>query len=446
MRGCVKLFPRVNRFCRTGVVLLASHGSLPKTPPKSLLTHPYPLPMTDPNTAGISTKPVSFDDTNIAFSAKSDAELRKMYWLFASMNNNFLVKTGTAALKLAFQIRFPLVKILVSHTVFRHFCGGETIAECGQAIQSLWKFNIGTILDYSVEGAETTAGFEATTREIIATIEKAADNPAIPFSVFKVTGVAPTELLAKIQRKETLTAEEQADYEMVKQRVERICQAAHQRNVRIFVDAEETQVQDAIDALAYEMMAKFNRTQPIVYNTYQLYRWDMLHNLKNAHADSEAKGYFLGVKLVRGAYMERERREAADENRRDPIQPDKPTTDRDFDDALEFCVQHCPQIAVCAGTHNEKSTHELIRLMRQNGLAPNDPHVFFAQLYGMSDNLSYNLAHAGYNVAKYVPYGPVEAVMPYLFRRASENTAIAGQTSRELNLIRKEMARRKAAK
>lgn len=405
--------------------------------------------MTDPNTAQntvrISTDPVSFDDTHIAFSAQSDAELRKMYLLFALMNSNWLVKTGTAALKLAFQIRFPLVKTIVRRTVFRHFCGGETIAGCGQAIQSLWKFRIGTILDYSVEGAETEAGFEATVREIIATVEKAAGNPAIPFSVFKVTGVAPTELLAKIQRKEISSVEEKADYEAVKQRVESICKAAHRHNVRIFVDAEETQVQDVIDALAYEMMAKFNREQPIVYNTYQLYRWDMLHNLRKAHADSESKGYFLGVKLVRGAYMERERREATEQNRRDPIQPDKPATDRDFDEALEFCVQHYPQIAVCAGTHNEKSTYQLIRLMRQNGIAPNDPHIFFAQLYGMSDNLSYNLAHAGYNVAKYVPYGPVEAVMPYLFRRASENTAIAGQTSREFNLIRKEMARRKAA-
>lgn len=402
--------------------------------------------MTNPNLAIAAPTAVSFDDTNIAFSAKSDAELRRMYWLFASMNSGFLVKTGTAALKLAFQMRLPLVKTLVRHTVFRHFCGGETIAECERVIQNLWKFRIGTILDYSVEGAKSNAGFETTTREITATITKAAGNPAIPFSVFKVTGVASTELLAKIQRKEALTASEQADYELARQRVERICEAAHRHNVRIFVDAEETQVQDTIDTLAYEMMAKFNRQQPIVYNTYQLYRWDMLDNLKMAHGKSEAGGYFLGAKLVRGAYMERERREAAEESRPDPIQPDKPATDRDFDDALAFCVQHYPQVAVCAGTHNENSTHVLMRLMHQNGIAPHDPHIFFAQLYGMSDNLSYNLAHAGYNVAKYVPYGPVEAVMPYLFRRASENTAIAGQTSREFNLIRREVARRKAAK
>jgi proline dehydrogenase len=400
----------------------------------------------DPSPVTAAPQIISFDDTAIAFSAKSDAELRRMYWLFASMNSNFLVNTGTAALKLAFQVRFPLVKSVVKHTVFQHFCGGETIAKCEKTIQNLWKFRVGTILDYSVEGAETDEGFEATTREIIATIDKAAGNPAIPFSVFKVTGVAPTELLIKMQRKATLTVSEQGEYEKVRQRVERICRTAHERNVRIFVDAEETQIQDVIDTLAYEMMEKFNRGQTIVYNTYQLYRWDILHNLKNAHADSVRKGYFLGAKLVRGAYMEKERREAVEESRRDPIQPDKMTTDRDFDEALEFCVQHYPQIAVCAGTHNEKSTHELIRLMHQNGISPNDPHIFFAQLYGMSDNLSYNLAYAGYNVAKYVPYGPVEAVMPYLFRRASENTAIAGQTSREFNLIRKEIARRKAAK
>ena len=399
----------------------------------------------EPNPVTASPQNVSFEDTAIAFSAKSDAELRKMYWLFASMSNGFLVKTGTAALRLAFQIRFPLVKSIVKGTVFSHFCGGETIAECEKTIRSLWRFRIGTILDYSVEGAETEDGFEATTREIIATIGKAAGNAAIPFSVFKITGVAPSEVLANIQRKATLTASEQVEYQKVCQRVERICHAAHECNVRIFVDAEEAQIQEMIDVLAYAMMEKYNRDRPIVYNTYQLYRWGTLHNLRNAHAEAEQKGYFLGAKLVRGAYMEKERREAADEGRRDPIQPDKTATDRDFDEALGFCVHHHPQIALCAGTHNEKSTHELMRLMRQNGLAPDNPHIFFAQLYGMSDNLSYNLAHTGYNVAKYVPYGPVEAVMPYLFRRASENTAIAGQTSREFSLIQKEMARRKAA-
>jgi len=399
--------------------------------------------MIDPKPATSSSQPLSFNDTAIAFSAKSDAELRKMYWLFASMNSNVLVKLGTALLKAAFAIRFPFIKAIVKNTIFRHFCGGETIDECETTTQNLWKFRIGTILDYSVEGAKTDEGFDATTQEIIRTIDKAAGNPAIPFSVFKVTGLASTELLQKVQKGDPLTASEIADFAHVKERVERICRHAYKHQVRIFIDAEETWIQDTIDMLAYAMMGKYNREQAIVYNTYQLYRWDMLSNLKSAYRTAQEKGYLLGAKLVRGAYMEKEARVAAVNERPSPIQPNKPSTDRDFDDALNFCVKNYPRIAICAGTHNKESTYFVVQLMDKYGIAPNDPQVFFAQLYGMSDNLSYNLAHAGYNVAKYVPYGPVEAVMPYLFRRASENTAIAGQSSREFRLIRKEMRRRK---
>ncbi len=406
----------------------------------------HKLSMIDSKPVTGSPQSISFNDTAIAFSSKSDAELRKMYGLFAAMNSNFLVKFGTGVLKAAFAIRFPFIKSLVKSTIFEHFCGGETIDECATTTQNLWKFRIGTILDYSVEGAKTDEGFEATTQEIIRTIQKAAGNPAIPFSVFKVTGLAATELLQKVQNGESLSDIEQDDYEHVKDRVERICCHAYEHNVRIFIDAEETWIQDAIDALAYEMMEKFNRQQPIVYNTYQMYRWDMLSNLKRAYEAANEKGYFLGAKLVRGAYMEKEAKMAVAEDRPNPIQPNKPSTDRDFDDALKFCVEQYPKIAICAGTHNEASTHFLIELMKERGIRPDDPHVFFAQLYGMSDNLSYNLAHAGYNVAKYVPYGPVAAVMPYLFRRASENTAIAGQSSREFRLIKKEMRRRKRAK
>jgi proline dehydrogenase len=393
--------------------------------------------------SSVSSPNISFDNTQIAFHDKSNTELRKMYLLFAAMNSNFLVKFGTVALQFAFKIHFPFVKRIVKGTIFEHFCGGETIEDCEKSIQKLYQSNIGTILDYSVEGAKTDTGFDNTTKEIIDTIIKAANNPAIPFSVFKVTGIAPVDLLAKVQAKTLLTAEEQVEFGKVKQRIERICYKAHELNVRIFVDGEETWIQDTIDDLTYEMMEKFNKTQAIVYNTYQLYRHDMLTNLRVAGMRAEEKGYFLGAKLVRGAYMERERREAAENNRPDPIQPDKFATDKDFDEALEFCVQHYPRIAICAGTHNEKSTYRLIQLMHENQIAPEDRTIYFAQLYGMSDNLSYNLAHAGYNVAKYMPYGPVEAVMPYLFRRAAENTAIAGQSSREFNLIKKETLRRK---
>lgn len=390
-----------------------------------------------------SPEGVSFENTAIAFSSRSDAALRKMYWLFASMNNNFLVNTGTRMLKWAFQIHFPFVKTLVKHTVFEHFCGGETIEDCEPTIRRLWDFHIGTILDYSVEGAHTDEGFEATTQEIMRTIEKAAGNPAIPFSVFKITGIATTDLLQKVQNNVPLSPQETVAFQHVRSRLERICSHAYEHQVRLFIDAEETWIQEAIDTLAYEMMEKYNRTQVIVYNTYQMYRWDMLENLTQAYAAAEAKGYMIGAKLVRGAYMEKERRTADEENRRDLIQPTKESTDRDFDAAVALCLRHYPHTAICVGTHNEKSTYYTLQLMQQYGIPPQDTRVFFAQLYGMSDNLSYNLAHAGYHVAKYVPYGPVESVMPYLFRRASENTAIAGQSSREFNLIKKEVKRRK---
>jgi len=386
---------------------------------------------------------ISFDDTAISFSSKSNSELSKMYWLFASMNNHFLVKAGTSALQFAFKFHFPFVKTIVKNTVFNHFCGGETIDDCEKSIQKLSEFNIGTILDYSVEGAKTDDGFEKTTLEIIATIKKAAGNKNIPFSVFKITGIASSEILTKIQKGNALSEQEKIDFDHAKSRVERICQCAFDFKVRIFIDGEETWFQDTIDSIAYEMMEKFNKQNVIIFNTFQMYRKDMLLNLKNAFNTAQEKGYLLGAKLVRGAYMEKERLEASVNSYPDPIQPDKETTDKDYDEALQFCIQHHPHIAFCSGTHNEKSNYFLIRLMNENNISNNNPYIYFAQLYGMSDNLSYNLSHAGYNVAKYMPYGPVESVMPYLFRRAMENTAIAGQSSREFNLIKKEMERRK---
>ncbi len=386
---------------------------------------------------------ISFDDTGIAFFSKTNTELRKMYWLFASMNNNFLVKAGTAALQFSFKFHLPFVKTIVKNTVFNHFCGGETIDDCEKSIQKLSGFNIGTILDYSVEGAKTDEGFEKTTLEIIATIKKAAGNKNIPFTVFKITGIASSDILTKIQKRKALSEQEIIDFDYAKSRIERICRCAFDLNVRLFIDGEETWFQDTIDSIAYEMMEKFNKQNAIIYNTFQMYRKDMEVNLKYAYNTAQEKGYLLGAKLVRGAYMEKERMEAATNNYPDPIQPDKESTDKDYDEAIQFCIQHYPQIAFCSGTHNEKSNYLLIRLMKENNILNNDPHIYFAQLYGMSDNLSYNLSHAGYNVAKYMPYGPVASVMPYLFRRAMENTAIAGQSSREFNLIKKEMERRK---
>lgn len=388
---------------------------------------------------------VSFDDTAVAFSSKSDAELYKMYLLFKSMNSNSFVKLGGGLLNTAIKLHLP-VKFIIKPTIFNHFCGGETIEESERAIQELARYNIGTILDYSVEGEGNEQSFDATCDEIIRTVEKAKGNPNIPFSVFKVTGLIDTKLLEKVQSRKELTAEERAAFERGRARVNAICKRCHEANVRVFVDAEESWIQETIDKLTYEMMELYNKEKAIVYNTYQLYRHDRLDVIKRDYEQALERGYYLGGKLVRGAYMEKERRRAQEAGYQDPINPTKNASDALFDEALRFCVEHIDRIAICAGTHNENSSYLLMELMEEKGIAPTDERIFFAQLFGMSDNLSYNLAHAGYNVAKYVPYGPVEAVMPYLLRRANENTAIAGQSSREFGLIKKEMERRKKAK
>lgn len=385
---------------------------------------------------------ISFEDTSIAFSAKSDKELRKMYLLFAGMNNNILANLGTFLMKTAINLKMP-VKGLIKNTIFQHFCGGETIEDSQATVDELAKYNIGTILDYSVEGEKTEKGFDDTRDEILNTILKAKATPSIPFCVFKVTGVAPASLLEKVQKKQMLSSDEEKIYEKAKLRIDKICKAAYENNVSIFVDGEESWIQEEIDRLVYEMMNKYNHSQVIIYNTYQMYRKDMLNNLKAAFQYAATGSYLLGVKLVRGAYMEKERAKAEEEGYEDPIHPDKQTTDDHYDLALRYCINNKQRVFLCSGSHNEYSNYYLTVLMEKHGLKNNDQRVWFAQLYGMSDNISFNLAYAGYNVAKYVPYGPIEAVLPYLIRRAAENTSISGQSSREFNLIKKELKRRK---
>ncbi len=385
---------------------------------------------------------LSFEDTTIAFADKTDWQLKKTYLIFAAMNQNWLVKIGTFFIKLFLMLNFP-VKSLIRKTVFEHFCGGETIGGCTPTINQLDQAHIGTILDYSVEGEDSEKSFDVTTEEILRTIEKASQTPAIPFSVFKVTGIASTELLEKVQDGQELDEAEQAAFERVRARVERLCTAAAERHVRIFIDAEETWIQDAIDALAYDMMARFNREQAVVYNTYQLYRKESYDNLVRATETARDRGYCLGVKLVRGAYIEKERQRAHELEYCDPIHASKEETDADFNRAIDYCLENRNVISLCLGTHNEYSSLYLAQQMKRKGIPASDTHFWFAQLLGMSDNISYNLAKAGYNVAKYVPYGPVEAVMPYLFRRADENTSVAGQSSREFMLVKKELKRRR---
>ncbi|MFT4031944.1 MAG: proline dehydrogenase family protein [Siphonobacter sp.] len=388
---------------------------------------------------------LSFDDTSVAFANQSDWQLKKTYTIFASMNRNWLVKIGTFFIKLFLMLKFP-IKWVVRNTLFEHFCGGETIEGCTNTIAHLEKAHIGTILDYSVEGEDSEKSFDGTVQEILNTIQKASQTPAIPFSVFKVTGIASSELLEKVQNRSELSEEESEAYERVRIRMNTLCQAAAEKHVRIFVDAEETWIQDTIDALTYEMMEKYNRAECIVWNTYQMYRIESYDHLEEAIEVAREKQYALGVKLVRGAYIEKERQRSHEMEYCDPIHATKEQTDRDYNKALALCIQNRDAISLCLATHNEYSCLLLAELMEKYKIAHNDSHFWFAQLFGMSDNVSYNLSKAGFNVAKYVPYGPVEAVMPYLFRRAEENTSVAGQASREYMLIKKEFVRRKRAR
>lgn len=385
---------------------------------------------------------LDFQDTATAFADKTTSELKEKYRLFKMMNSPSLVSLGTKMTNFALTLGLP-VRGLIKHTVFEHFCGGETIEECQLTIEKLGRSHIGTILDYSVEGKSEEEDFELTKDEVIGTIRRANEDPNIPFAVFKVSGIAPYGTLEKVSAGIDLPEKSKLKWERIQNRVEEICRYAHSLNQPVFIDAEETWIQNAIDLLAEKMMEKYNREQPLVYTTIQLYRADALAFLKSSHAKAKESGYLYAVKLVRGAYMEKERERAEENNYPSPIQPDKDATDRDYDAALRYCLDNIDSLAFVAGTHNEKSVQLLAQLMEEKGIPHDHPRVFFSQLYGMSDNLSYVLAKNGYNVSKYVPYGPVKDAVPYLIRRAEENTSVQGMMSRELVLIDRELKRRK---
>ena len=385
---------------------------------------------------------LSFTNTDIAFKHLSDAALKRSWWVYRLININLLVKIGPGLTTFALKIGLP-VKGIIKATIFRQFCGGESITACKAVIDNLHSGGVGTILDYSIEGEDDEAVFDATCAEIIRTIDRAAPDPAIPITVFKPTGVIRFGLLEKLDKGENLSDAEQQEWSRAKARVDAICRHAAQADIPVMIDAEESWIQNTIDALALDMMQTYNSTKAVVYQTYQLYRHDKLASLKADHQAALAGGFTIGAKLVRGAYMEKERERAATMGYASPIQPDKQATDQAYNDALAYCIANLSTIALVAGTHNEHSCRLLADLLDSHNIDRRNPAVYFAQLLGMSDNLSFNLVHAGYKVAKYVPYGPVEAVLPYLFRRAEENTAIAGQMSRELALIDKELKRRK---
>jgi proline dehydrogenase len=387
---------------------------------------------------------ISFQNTKIAFDYKSDKELRKAYWLFKLVGSPTLVKLGKWATSFALKLRLP-VNGLIKKTIFQQFCGGETIHECQPTTKKLAHYGVKSILDYSVEGQTSEKNFEATTLEIIATIQEAKNKADIPLAVFKVSGVSRFDILEKFNNPEAQNSEADIkSFEGVLSRVQRICQAAYDAQVPVMIDAEESWVQDVIDRIAAQMMLQFNKDKAFVYNTLQMYRHDRLVFFKRELENAEKLGYKYAVKLVRGAYMEKERDRAQKMGYPSPINATKKDSDKLYDAALDFACQNIEHCALVAGTHNEESSMYLTQLMQKHNIEKADNRVFFAQLLGMSDHISFNLSEAGYNVAKYVPYGPVREVVPYLIRRAEENTSAAGQTSRELRLIQQEKQRRKS--
>ncbi len=378
-----------------------------------------------------------FNNTEVAFKSKSDWRLKKAQWLFTIVKNPAMSKIMTTLARL-----FP-IKPAIKATVFDHFCGGETISESESTIKTLAKFNVQTVLDYSVEGSNDEKNFDEVTEEVLRTIENAEKHNNIPFAVYKVSGIAPVDIFEKVQLGQGLSEEEQGLYDRGIARMNRLSKAAFNHHVPIFIDSEDSWYQDVIDRVSYDDMAKYNVKEAIVYNTFQMYRKDGLENLIKAIDKAREKGYFFGAKLVRGAYMEKERERAEEKGYPDPICVDKDATDTSYNEGLKVCVENCDIVAVANCSHNEYSNYYLTELMEQKGLERNDTRFFFAQLFGMSDNISFNLAENGYNIGKYVPYGPVKRVMPYLIRRAEENTSVAGQSTRELLLIKTEVARRK---
>lgn len=389
-----------------------------------------------------TTTPVSFENTEIAFSYKSNAELKKSVLMFSLMNQNWLVKIGSRLTPVAFQWKLP-IHGLVKATIYEQFCGGETLAECEPVTQKLAKYNVATILDYGVEAKETNEEFDKGISEFLRAIAFSKENHHIPFISIKVTGIAAFALLEKLHAKQTLTDAEILDWNLVKGRLHKVCKAAHDAGTGVMLDAEETWIQDPVDELAMEMMKHYNKEKAVVYNTLQMYRTDRLDFLKKSLEQAKSGGFVLALKLVRGAYMERERRRAVELNYESPIQPDKAASDRDFDAAVTYCMENIDRISCCVASHNEKSSLLAAELAAKKGIPASHSHLHFSQLYGMSDNITFNLANAGYNVTKYVPYGPVKDVVPYLMRRAKENTSVKGQSSRELLLLKKEINRRK---
>ncbi len=392
---------------------------------------------------------ISFENTQNAFAYKSTKALKRAKLLFGFMGYPTLVQMGTRLVPTLLKAGLP-IKGIIRNTIFKQFVGGETLAETIPVAQMLAEHNVDVILDYGVEGKEGEESFDHATQVFIDVINHAASQKNIPFISIKVTGLASHELLQTLHEAPRLRSGihdnemEQAAWDRVRERMYAICEVAAEKNIGVLVDAEESWIQDPIDRLTMEMMAEFNKQKAVVFNTIQLYRHDRLHFLRISHQIAEAQGFVLGLKLVRGAYMEKERAVALEKNKQSPIQISKEATDSDYDEAVRFCMDHIHSTAVIIASHNEQSNLLGAKLLDEMMLPHNHPHVHFSQLYGMSDTITFNLAKEGFNVSKYLPFGPIQDVIPYLMRRAQENTSVSGQTGRELLQLKRELARRKS--
>ncbi len=384
---------------------------------------------------------LSFENTEVAFQYRNNKQLKKANFLFKSMGSSFLTKTGIKLTSFALKLHLP-IKGVIKSTIFEQFCGGETLQEAGKTSEVLGKYNVTVALDYSVEGKESETDYDNAVPEFVKAIEYAASQKNIPFIPIKITGFASFALLEKLHENKEISPDELEAWKRVGKRIDTICSVAAKNKIRILVDAEETWVQQPIDDLTNLMMERYNIEDCYIFNTFQQYCVHRLDDMKNDFEKAKAKGYHFGSKIVRGAYMEKERARAAEKGYPSPINPDKAATDKKYNDAIDFCLEHLGVLTLYMGTHNEESCMKAVNILASKGVSPTDPHVYFAQLYGMSDNMTFNLADAGYHANKYLPYGPVEDVIPYLMRRAQENTSVKGQTGRELSLIQKEMKRR----
>ena len=388
---------------------------------------------------------LSFENTQTAFRLKNDRALRRAHWLFGMLRFQLLVRIGNAAVNWSIKLRLPVTGI-IKMTVFDQFCGGETLSNCLPILDQMSEVGVKSILDYSVEGKETEGQFDAACSTLLELVDFSKKNPSAPFVVFKPTAVGCFKLFVKVSEGKALTEQENIEWKAVLQRYELICQKAFDNQIPVLIDAEESWMQKAADQLALLMMKKFNTSRAIVFNTAQLYRTDRLEYLKKLNESALSEGFFVGVKLVRGAYMEKERERAQKLGYASPICISKQATDINFDEGLRFMLSNCDRMSLYLGTHNEKSTYLAVQILGERNISSADQRVWFGQLYGMSDHISFNLGDTGYNVTKYVPFGPVREVVPYLTRRANENTSVAGQTGRELSLIRKEIERRRSLK